>query len=143
MPNKRMGAAAVIVDHAGRVLLVRHSYGKLNWDLPGGKSEVNESAQETAGREVLEETGLTVSVEQLTGVYYDPAYDMHHCVFRASVPGHQEPKPSSPEILACGYFALDELPVPISDFTYNRIKHAVLGDAGSVFEVIGPRMWIE
>ncbi|WP_169507521.1 NUDIX domain-containing protein [Paenibacillus harenae] len=36
---------------------------------------------EAAKREALEETGLDVEVGQLTGIYYDPTYDMHHFVF--------------------------------------------------------------
>lgn len=64
---KLIGAAAVILDSKGRVLLVKHSYGKNNWDLPGGKGEENESAEETAKREVHEEVGLEVGVGQLTG----------------------------------------------------------------------------
>lgn len=47
MTSKRIGAAAVIVDDGGRVLLVKHSYGRLNWELPGGGAEVNESAEES------------------------------------------------------------------------------------------------
>ncbi|MDU0200884.1 NUDIX hydrolase [Paenibacillus sp. MAH-36] len=58
---KLIGAAAVILDSEGKVLLVKHSYGKNNWDLPGGKAEEDESAQETAKREVHEEVGLKVS----------------------------------------------------------------------------------
>jgi 8-oxo-dGTP diphosphatase len=76
-----MGAAAIILDSEDRILLVKHSYGKYNWDLPGGKSEVNESAEETAIREVREEIGLDVEIGQLTGVYYDSNHDMHHFVF--------------------------------------------------------------
>lgn len=34
---KLTGAAAVIVDSDGKILLVKHSYGKNNWELPGGK----------------------------------------------------------------------------------------------------------
>lgn len=48
---KLIGAAAVIVNSEGNVLLVKHSYGKNNWDLPGGKGEDNESAEETATSE--------------------------------------------------------------------------------------------
>jgi 8-oxo-dGTP diphosphatase len=48
--TKWIGAAAVILDSEERVLLVKHSYGKNNWDLPGGKAEDNESAEETAKR---------------------------------------------------------------------------------------------
>jgi 8-oxo-dGTP diphosphatase len=81
-----MGAAAVIANDAGAVLLVRHSYGRLNWELPGGASEPGESIVETALREVREETGLRAVAERLTGVYYEPELDAHHFVFRCAVP---------------------------------------------------------
>ncbi|MCY9696087.1 NUDIX hydrolase [Paenibacillus alginolyticus] len=143
MSNKMMGAAAIILDSERRILLVKHSYGKNNWDLPGGKSEANESAQETAKREVLEETGLKVEVGQLTGIYYDPIYDMHHFVFISNNENQQEPVPSSPEILECRYYSIDELPKPISDFTYKRIHDALKHDRQHLFQTIGPRQWIE
>lgn len=143
MAEKRIGAAAILTDSEGRVLLVKHSYGKLNWDLPGGKAEANESAQETAQREVLEETGLIVKAGELTGIYYDPVYDMHHFVFRAHHDNGRQPEPSSPEILECGYFAADELPRPMKDFTYNRIIDAFGRGDGKLFRVIGPSQWLE
>jgi 8-oxo-dGTP diphosphatase len=37
--------------------------------MPGGGMEWNESAQETAHREVLEETGLTATIGSVAGVY--------------------------------------------------------------------------
>lgn len=143
MSNKPIGAAAIIADSEGRVLLVKHSYGKMNWDMPGGKAEANESAQETAQREVLEETGLTVKADELTGVYYDPIYDMHHFVFRTRHDASRQPVPSSPEILECGYFAVDDLPRPMKDFTYNRIMDAFRRDDGGLFHIIGPVQWYE
>jgi len=63
-----MGAAAVILDGRGYVLLVKHSYGHLNWEIPGGGAEPDESVADTAVRETHEETGLHVAVERLTGV---------------------------------------------------------------------------
>lgn len=75
MSKKPVGAAAVIMDSEGRILLVKHNYRKYNWELPGGLSELNESAEDTAKREVFEETGLEVSVGRLTGVYYEPIHD--------------------------------------------------------------------
>ncbi|WP_274654801.1 NUDIX hydrolase [Paenibacillus humicola] len=143
MPNKSIGAAAVILDDAGRVLLVKHSYGKLNWELPGGKAEENESAQETARREVLEETGLDVTVGQLTGIYYDPEYDMHHFVFLARCGGTGKPLPSSPEITECRFCAPADLPRPMSDFTRKRIREALKPEGRPDVHVIGPRRWIE
>ena len=71
--NGLMGAAAVICDAAGRVLLVKQTYGDCNWALPGGYTEPHESIVETAVREVREETGLQVVADWLNGIYYGAA----------------------------------------------------------------------
>lgn len=42
------------------VLLVQHKSGSLWWAFPKGHAEVNESPQQTAERELFEETGLAV-----------------------------------------------------------------------------------
>jgi NUDIX domain len=62
MRNRRIGAAAVIVNDEGGVPLVKQTYGRLNWELPGGAGEAGESPDETVLREVREETGLDVAV---------------------------------------------------------------------------------
>lgn len=41
-PEKKLGAAAAILDEHGRVLLVKQSHGRMNWELPGGAVEVRE-----------------------------------------------------------------------------------------------------
>jgi dihydroneopterin aldolase len=125
--SRYVGAAAVIVDSEGRVLLVRHTYGRLNWELPGGLSEPGESFVETALRELREETGLRGVPERLTGIYYDPDEDAHHLVFRCAVVDGAAPAPSSPEISDCAWFAADALPHPTSDFTARRIQDALAG----------------
>jgi ADP-ribose pyrophosphatase YjhB (NUDIX family) len=61
---------AVVVDRAGRVLLVRRarppSIG--SWTLPGGKLEEGESLEEAVLRELREETGLRANVVCALGV---------------------------------------------------------------------------
>ncbi|OPA72777.1 hypothetical protein BVG16_32200 [Paenibacillus selenitireducens] len=143
MSKKPVGAAAVIMDSEERILLVKHNYGKYNWELPGGLSEQNESAENTVKREVLEETGLEVTVGRLTGVYYEPAYDMHHFVFACKVVDNHQPQPDAEEVTECKFFNVDDLPSPISDFTISRIKDASNTDSDHLFHTIGPRQWFE
>ena len=67
-PSDRVECAgAVVRDDAGRLLLVRRGREPAagSWSLPGGRIEPGETAAEAAAREVLEETGLQVSVGEL------------------------------------------------------------------------------
>lgn len=58
--------AAVILDGAGRVLALKCVESKFDggWEFPGGKIEPGESAQQALGREIAEELGLQIRVEQ-------------------------------------------------------------------------------
>ncbi len=56
--------------YGGKNLMVKHTYGRENWELPGGVAEFNESIVETALREAREEMGLQVAAENTTGIYY-------------------------------------------------------------------------
>jgi 8-oxo-dGTP diphosphatase len=137
-----VGAAAAIFNAAGHVLLVRHTYGRLNWELPGGASEPGESVIETAIREVQEETGLDVFPKQLTGVYYDEEYDAHHFVFLCSA-GNGRPDVRSAEVDACRFWSPDELPRPMSDFTVRRIEDARSERLTTLPVVVSARRWLD
>lgn len=65
--------AAVILDGAGRLLLQEKSSGEA-WSLPAGGIELGETPQEAIVREVLEETGFRVSMEQILGVFGGKAF---------------------------------------------------------------------
>jgi 8-oxo-dGTP diphosphatase len=59
-------ASAVVVDGAGRVLLVKrgHDPQKGRWSLPGGRLEPGETPAQAAVRELREETGFDVVLER-------------------------------------------------------------------------------
>ena len=60
--------AAVIHDHAGNLLLQEKTSGE-RWSLPAGAIEPGEAPEEAVIREVLEETGLTVSSTSIVSVF--------------------------------------------------------------------------
>lgn len=65
-------ASGVIRGSDGRLLLQKRSDNGW-WGLPGGKIEPGESVKTALRREVFEETGLSVRVDRIVGVYSDPS----------------------------------------------------------------------
>ena len=91
-----LGAAAVILDAAGRGLLIRRGQAPAagEWSIPGGGVELGESVVEALRREVREETGLEIAVGEFLEVYERVDRDadgvrFHFVVldFRATVTG--------------------------------------------------------
>src|SRR2546421_13058159 len=62
---------AIVCNHLSQVLLVRRTDDS-NWELPGGRVEVGETASQAAVREVAEESGVTIEITDLAGIYSDP-----------------------------------------------------------------------
>lgn len=144
MTCKKLGAATVILNTENHVLLVKHAYGKFNWELPGGYAEAQESIISTAIREVQEETDLSIQILYTTGTYYDPEQDMHHFVFlgKPHDPAAM-PQPDAEEISACAFWSTTALPRPISNFTIQRIMDAVSGAQQPLPHIIKPLQWLE
>ena len=66
-------AFAAVRDITGRMLLVRRC-DTGDWELPGGHVDPGESASDAAVRETAEESGITVEVTGLVGIYTDPGH---------------------------------------------------------------------
>jgi 8-oxo-dGTP diphosphatase len=69
----RVGVAALVPD-GKRLLVLRRAgaHGAGTWGLPGGHQEFDESPEQTAVREVAEETGLLVEPVRRRGFTDDP-----------------------------------------------------------------------
>lgn len=118
------GAQVLVVDPQDRILLQQGTdYGL--WGLPAGSCEENSSFASTAVAELHEETGLRVTVEELTpfACLSDPAIhtlrypngDVVHsfamCFEARNWTGELRPEPG--EVEAVDFFAIDELPQQI------------------------------
>src|SRR5262249_61062354 len=66
-------AFAAARDILGRLLLVRRC-DTGDWELPGGHVDPGESASDAAGRGTAEESGITVDITGLSGIYTDPGH---------------------------------------------------------------------
>jgi len=71
-PNSIVVAVTAFVqDDIGRLLLIRRTDNDL-YAIPGGALELGETLTQTVQREVTEETGITVEVTGLIGIYSNP-----------------------------------------------------------------------
>ena len=69
-PEAPRVGVGVIVWRGDEVLLIRRGKPPMagQWSLPGGRQELGETIAEAATREVMEETGLQVSVDDVVTV---------------------------------------------------------------------------
>ncbi|MFJ3858888.1 NUDIX hydrolase [Streptomyces sp. NPDC090085] len=66
---------AVVRNEQGKLLLIHKTDNNL-WALPGGGHDAGESITQAVVREVEEETGIAVVVEDIVGLYTDPQHVM-------------------------------------------------------------------
>ncbi|MBM3925999.1 MAG: NUDIX hydrolase [SAR202 cluster bacterium] len=104
-------AAAVVVERDGRVLMVKRNTepGLGLWSFPGGYVNRGESVEEGAAREVREETGLTVEIRGLVGLFSERGHPVVLAAFDGRAVGGSVIA-ATHEVQDVGFFPLDALP---------------------------------
>src|SRR5689334_15822316 len=124
-----LGVRGVVIDSAGQVFLVKHSY-VAGWHLPGGGVEVGETVGEALARELLEEGGIvTTAPPTLHGIFFNARVSRRdHVAVYVVRDFMQDGGPRHPgEIVDCGFFARDALPPDTTRGTLARIAEVLRG----------------
>ena len=119
-------SAKVMLLHEEQLLLIKHTYGRENWSLPGGGSKSNEAPEETAAREVLEELSITLTTSELIplgSLVSRKAYKYDHVSMYVAKVNNKGVNPDPFEIKEVRWFALDALPINLSDTATSALNH--------------------
>jgi 8-oxo-dGTP pyrophosphatase MutT (NUDIX family) len=129
------GVSALVEDEAGLVLMVQRSDNGI-WTLPSGIAEPGEEMAFACAREVLEETGVVVQVDELisiktVGPVTYPNDDVTTFVdhfFRCRPTGGTA-HVADDESIAVGWFAPADLPEPGTPRTLFQLTEAMKQEA--------------
>jgi ADP-ribose pyrophosphatase YjhB (NUDIX family) len=152
-----LGLSVSAMVWRGREFLLMRRADNGHWGLPGGFVELGESVADAARREVAEETGWSVEIGRLIGVYSDPAtqvvdysgadragaevvgqedvgtdkgrgrVQVVNLCFQAKAVEQGEPT-TPDETLEMGFFAADALPEPFVPIHTVRIEDGLVGN---------------
>ena len=105
-------AGCAILDDYGRILLLHRSTDELShWELPGGKIEEDEIAEQAANREIGEELGVSVRLIGSLGVgeFAEGDHEYKYTWFQSAIVSG-EPQICEPEKFDdFEYFELEDL----------------------------------
>lgn len=121
-PDPKVAACTIpVLD--GRLVLVQRSIdpGRGKWTFPGGYMDRGETVEDAATRETLEETGLTVALDGLLGVFSYATSPVVVVVYRARVTGGR--LEVMPECLDARFFCPAE--IPASELAFPSTEQAL------------------
>jgi ADP-ribose pyrophosphatase YjhB (NUDIX family) len=104
-----IGVTGVIFNEKDEVLLFKHTYRQTPWGLPSGFLKSHEHPSEGLAREIEEESGLIVSVDDRINIQLDKNYSyVDVCYVGTFIGGEFR---SSNEVSDYGLFSESELPL--------------------------------
>ncbi|MGW3400409.1 NUDIX hydrolase [Streptomyces zhihengii] len=123
-PLHSVSVAGAVVREDGRLLAIRRADNG-TWELPGGVLELTEAPEEGVVREVWEETGVRVEVDELTGVYKNITRGIVALVFRCKPSGGAER--TSDESTAVEWLTPEQVSERMTEVYAVRLLDAVDG----------------
>ncbi|MFB6093693.1 MAG: NUDIX domain-containing protein [Halanaeroarchaeum sp.] len=120
--------AVIVLD--GAVVLIERANPPFegDWVLPGGLVEPDETAREACVREVSEEVGLEVAVEEFLGLYDDPNRDDRGNVSAAYRCSPRTDAAPTPREEARRVETFDPTGLPEMGFDHEQIVTDALGE---------------
>lgn len=104
-----VGVTGIIFNDSREILLFKHIYRSHAWSLPGGYLESGEHPRESLEREIKEESGFVVSIDDSLKTRTDRnSARLDLCYTGVLIGGEFTP---SHEVSDFGFFALDKLPL--------------------------------
>jgi len=104
-----VGVTGIIFNDKKEILLFKHTYRAHAWALPGGYLKSGEHPKEALEREIKEESGLVVSVDEPLKTRTDrDSARLDMCYTGVLIGGDFTP---SHEVSEYGFFAQDALPL--------------------------------
>ncbi len=103
-----IGVTGIIFNNRKEILLVKHTYRGI-WSLPGGYIKAAEHPKEGLEREIEEETGFTVSVDEEMKIRTDrETARLDICFIGIYIAGEFR---KSDEVSEVGFFPFENLPL--------------------------------
>ncbi|AGO61445.1 NUDIX hydrolase [Ferroplasma acidiphilum] len=117
-------AVGGVITLGNKILLGkrRDEPDRYKWAIPGGKLELNETIEEGLKREMLEETGLTVEVENLLGISEIIRKDFHYIILDYKCRPVKGIEHAGSDALRLKYFDMESLDNSINESTMEFIK---------------------
>lgn len=122
--------ASVILEREDGAILMQQRQDDGTWSYPGGRVEIDETVEDAARREVLEECGLRVGRLELLGVFSGP--ELNHVypngnevcgidIVYVSRDYAGSLSALDGEAKQMGFYPIDQLPQPISAMNAKQL----------------------
>lgn len=104
-----VGVTGVIFNDKNEILLFKHTYRAHAWSLPGGYMKSGEHPREALEREIKEESGFVVSIDEQLKTRTDrEVARLDMCYIGVFIGGEFTP---THEVSEYGFFTQDKLPL--------------------------------